>query len=217
MQSLINAGIPNPVAALRNGTIGWTLVRQKLELGQSRSYPQASESSRLAATADARSLADRAGVRRLDRAALERLRADATRTTYLFDARGPAEFRDYGLQITDFNMTEAWTGELPPHLDLREIGAEALAQWLADAPGVAADRPLSPPLRGHRQSGRGDAGLSRLGVRADRTARARWHARVCGFLTNLPCHKRNAMRHLMDACVAFWLRRSVNFLIVVVW
>ena len=25
-QSLVNAGIPNPVAALRNGTIGWTLA-----------------------------------------------------------------------------------------------------------------------------------------------------------------------------------------------
>jgi rhodanese-related sulfurtransferase len=27
-QSLINAGVPNPVAALRNGTIGWTLAGQ---------------------------------------------------------------------------------------------------------------------------------------------------------------------------------------------
>ena len=25
-QSLVNAGIPNPVMALRNGTIGWTLA-----------------------------------------------------------------------------------------------------------------------------------------------------------------------------------------------
>ena len=33
-QSLINAGIPNPVAALRNGTIGWKLAGQKLDRGQ---------------------------------------------------------------------------------------------------------------------------------------------------------------------------------------
>ena len=93
-QSLINAGIPNPVAALRNGTIGWTLARQKLEHGQSRAYPPASETNRLTAAGDARSLADRAGVRRLDRAGLDDLKADASRTTYLFDVRAPAEFRD---------------------------------------------------------------------------------------------------------------------------
>ncbi|TCF97356.1 sulfurtransferase, partial [Paraburkholderia strydomiana] len=35
-QSLINAGVPNPVAALRNGTIGWTLAGQPLAHGSSR-------------------------------------------------------------------------------------------------------------------------------------------------------------------------------------
>ena len=35
-QSLINAGIPNEVNALRNGTIGWTLAGQELDKGQSR-------------------------------------------------------------------------------------------------------------------------------------------------------------------------------------
>ncbi len=37
-QSLLNAGIPNPVAALRNGTIGWTLAGQQLEHGQTRRF-----------------------------------------------------------------------------------------------------------------------------------------------------------------------------------
>ncbi|ERO61801.1 rhodanese-like domain-containing protein, partial [Pseudomonas piscis] len=37
-QSLVNAGIPNPVAALRNGTIGWTLAGQALEHGQQRRF-----------------------------------------------------------------------------------------------------------------------------------------------------------------------------------
>src|ERR1700674_4664988 len=35
-QSLINAGVANKVAALRNGTIGWTLANQKLEHGADR-------------------------------------------------------------------------------------------------------------------------------------------------------------------------------------
>jgi rhodanese-related sulfurtransferase len=69
-QSLINAGIPNQVAALRNGTIGWTLARQELEHGQSRSYPPASETNRRLAALDARALADRAGVLRVESAAV---------------------------------------------------------------------------------------------------------------------------------------------------
>src|SRR4051794_41909978 len=35
-QSLINAGIPNKVVALRNGTIGWTLAGLDLEHGMAR-------------------------------------------------------------------------------------------------------------------------------------------------------------------------------------
>src|SRR5512141_2633869 len=38
-QSLLNAGIANPVAALRNGTIGWTLAGQQLEHGAARRGP----------------------------------------------------------------------------------------------------------------------------------------------------------------------------------
>ena len=44
-QSLINAGIPNPVAALRNGTIGWTLAGFALEHGQLRRFPPVSEAA----------------------------------------------------------------------------------------------------------------------------------------------------------------------------
>jgi rhodanese-related sulfurtransferase len=39
-QSLINAGIPNPVSALRNGTIGWTLAGQSLVQGASQRFPE---------------------------------------------------------------------------------------------------------------------------------------------------------------------------------
>ena len=38
-QSLINAGLPNRVAALRNGTIGWTLAGLDLDHGQARRAP----------------------------------------------------------------------------------------------------------------------------------------------------------------------------------
>jgi rhodanese-related sulfurtransferase len=93
-QSLINAGVPNPVAALRNGTIGWTLAQQQLEHGQSRSYPPALEANRATAARDARALADRAGVRRLERAQLAALYEDGTRSNYFFDVRSPVEYGD---------------------------------------------------------------------------------------------------------------------------
>ncbi len=44
-QSLVNFGIPNPVAALRNGTIGWTLAGQSLEHGQARRFDPAAARS----------------------------------------------------------------------------------------------------------------------------------------------------------------------------
>jgi rhodanese-related sulfurtransferase len=92
-QSLINAGIPNPVAALRNGTIGWTLAGQQLEHGQSRTYPAPASPAYLPQAArEARALADRAGVQRADPATLAALRADAQRTTYFFDVRSPEEY-----------------------------------------------------------------------------------------------------------------------------
>jgi rhodanese-related sulfurtransferase len=39
-QSLINAGRPNRVMALRNGTIGWTLAGLTLDHGQARRPPE---------------------------------------------------------------------------------------------------------------------------------------------------------------------------------
>lgn len=91
-QSLINAGIANPVWALRNGTIGWTLAGQALDHGQSRRFPQTDEKLRLDAAGRARAVADRTGVRRLTLEALQAWAADRRRTTYVFDVRTPEEY-----------------------------------------------------------------------------------------------------------------------------
>ena len=93
-QSLVNAGIPNPVAALRNGTIGWKLAGQALEReADRRAPPHASAEARRQAARDARRVADRAGVRRVALAALPALTEDAARrTTYRFDVRTPEEY-----------------------------------------------------------------------------------------------------------------------------
>lgn len=91
-QSLVNAGLPNPVAALRNGTIGWLLAGLELEHGQSRCFGSVSPDHLRAAQASAQSLAQRTGARRLDDAGLARWAADTTRTLYCWDVRTPEEY-----------------------------------------------------------------------------------------------------------------------------
>ena len=91
-QSLINAGVANPVSALRNGTIGWTLAGQKLAHGQSRRFAPTAEEHRQIAARDARRVADKARVGRASLADLQRWQQEPTRTTSLFDVRTPEEF-----------------------------------------------------------------------------------------------------------------------------
>ncbi|MBP2198594.1 rhodanese homology domain-containing protein [Pantoea cypripedii] len=90
-QSLVNAGIRNPVYALRNGTIGWTLAGHPLETGQTRRYETTSETAQRQAAAKARQLADQAGVARIHLSALADLQQE-NRTSYLFDVRDAQEY-----------------------------------------------------------------------------------------------------------------------------
>jgi predicted metal-dependent enzyme (double-stranded beta helix superfamily)/rhodanese-related sulfurtransferase len=91
-QSLINAGIPNPVAALRNGTIGWTLAGQTLDHGASRRFHVSQQDHQPQSAVAAREVAARAGVRFIDRAALEAMQAETLRTTFVLDVRTPDEY-----------------------------------------------------------------------------------------------------------------------------
>ena len=91
-QSLINAGIPNEVHALRNGTIGWTLAGQKLDQGQSRKFTEVSADTASAAAQRARAVADKAGVQRVSLADIEQWKSQTDRTTYFFDPRTPEEY-----------------------------------------------------------------------------------------------------------------------------
>lgn len=91
-QSLINAGIPNEVNALRNGTIGWTLAGQELDKGQSRKFKEVSESTASEASDRARSVADRANVKRTSISEIEKWKSQSERTTYFFDTRTPEEY-----------------------------------------------------------------------------------------------------------------------------
>jgi len=91
-QSLINAGLPNPMAALRNGTIGWKLAGQALDHGQSRKFPEVDAAVRVEASTSARRVADLAGVKRIDLETTTQLLARDDTTVYRFDVRTPEEY-----------------------------------------------------------------------------------------------------------------------------
>lgn len=91
-QSLVDAGIPNPVHALRNGTIGWTLAGQVLDHGATRRFPEVAGDDLATARTRARAVAERSGVRRASLAQAADWAKQAGRTSYFFDVRTPEEF-----------------------------------------------------------------------------------------------------------------------------
>lgn len=137
-QSLVNAGIPNPVAALRNGTIGWTLAGQALDKGASRRFVPVSEAVRAQAAARARQVADAAGVRRVTPSELAVLAAEAGRTTYCFDVRTPEEFAAGHLP----GFRSAPGGQLVQELD-HSVPVRGARVVLLDDDGVRANMAAS--------------------------------------------------------------------------
>jgi rhodanese-related sulfurtransferase len=92
-QSLINAGVPNKVVALRNGTMGWHLAGLTCATGKADRAPEVSSNTLAWAKEASEKVARKFGVARTDRATVEQWRQDATRTTYVFDVRDPDEYR----------------------------------------------------------------------------------------------------------------------------
>ena len=91
-QSLVNAGLPNKVMALRNGTIGWTLEGQALERGAERRFCAVTPAQSAEAAMAARKVADLAAVQRANSRDLARFVAETSRSSYLLDVRTPEEY-----------------------------------------------------------------------------------------------------------------------------
>ncbi len=92
-QSLINAGVPNQVVSLQNGTQAWHLAGYPVLQGATASAPPVSDIGRDMARAAAMRVERRFGVRRIDLATLQRWRSEAgTRTLYVFDVRSPEDY-----------------------------------------------------------------------------------------------------------------------------
>jgi len=139
-QSLINAGVPNKVVALRNGTMGWHLAGLTCDHGKDVRAPEFSASALAWAQSAAERVAAKFGVTRIDRATLAAWRQDETRTTYLFDVRDPGEFaRGHfpgalsapGGQLVQ--ATDSYAGTLGARIvlsDERTVCALMTASWL---------------------------------------------------------------------------------------
>jgi rhodanese-related sulfurtransferase len=92
-QSLINAGVPNRVASMKDGTMAWHLAGFEVVQGATRQPPEVSEAGLQRAREAAARVARRCGVRTIDRTTLDAWRAEAdTRTLHILDVRTPAEF-----------------------------------------------------------------------------------------------------------------------------
>ncbi|MDP6173155.1 MAG: rhodanese-like domain-containing protein [Rhodospirillales bacterium] len=98
-QSLINAGIPNKVMALSNGTMGWELSGFENERGSEKRVLESSASGTAKALQAASRVAKRFGVDTIDLTRLDGWIAELeARTLYIFDVRNPEEY---------------WAGHLP--------------------------------------------------------------------------------------------------------
>ncbi|GFZ62747.1 transferase [Pseudomonas amygdali pv. eriobotryae] len=93
-QALINAGVPNRVAALSGGTQGWRLSGFDLDrtpVSVADTSPLA-EPAKESAAQRGQAVAKRFGVSVIDSATLKQWRDDPSRTTFIFDVRTPREY-----------------------------------------------------------------------------------------------------------------------------
>lgn len=92
-QSLIDAGVPNRVVALRNGIMGWKLAGHEPLTGETQHAPAPSAGSLRRAQDAAGEVASRTGVAAFDTAALAEWAAEREEhTLYLLDVRTIEEF-----------------------------------------------------------------------------------------------------------------------------
>ncbi|WP_338878638.1 rhodanese-like domain-containing protein [Achromobacter veterisilvae] len=92
-QTLIDAGIPNRVASLRNGTMEWLLSGRELAYSRHAALPEPGEAAQAAAREQAGNVARRAGIGHIDTATLRAFEAEQdARTLYKFDVRTREEY-----------------------------------------------------------------------------------------------------------------------------
>ena len=92
-QSLIDAGVPNRVVSLKDGTMAWHLAGLGVVAGATGRAPEVSAEGVAAARQRAEAVARRYGVPVIDKAKLDEWQREADRRTlYVMDVRDPAEY-----------------------------------------------------------------------------------------------------------------------------
>ncbi|MCB1743602.1 MAG: hypothetical protein KDK91_24710, partial [Gammaproteobacteria bacterium] len=131
---LINAGVPNKVVSLKDGTMAWHLAGYEVVNGATRRPPDVSSSGVEAARHAARSVAELMAIPSIDAAALAAWQSEsATRSLYVLDVRTPEEYAAGHVR----GVRSAPGGQLVQETDnyLATWGARVV---LTDADGVRA-------------------------------------------------------------------------------
>ncbi len=92
-QSLRNAGLKNPIYALKDGTMGWHLAGLAVAKGADNLAPSPTGEGLAKAQAFSQDVAQRYGVRYVTHDELRGMRLDHSRTTYVFDVRLPEDYK----------------------------------------------------------------------------------------------------------------------------
>ena len=140
-QTLINAGIPNKVAAVRNGAIGWTLAGLDLEHDRTRTVPPPSDDAKARAREHSLAWTKHVGVPVIDGNEIRQLVAESKdRTLYLLDVRDPVEYAaDHPANFVSapggqlIQATDEWVGVRGARMVLYDtdgIRARMTACWL---------------------------------------------------------------------------------------
>ncbi len=140
-QSLIDAGVPNRVVSLKDGTMAWHLAGLGVELGATGRAPEVSAEGVAAARQRAEAVARRYGVPVIDKAKLAEWQREANRRTlYVMDVRDPAEYHAGHLPGSAMapggqlvQETDSWLGVWGARVVLADdtgVRARMTASWL---------------------------------------------------------------------------------------
>ncbi len=140
-QALIDAGVPNRVVSLKDGTMAWHLAGLAVVAGATGRAPEVSADGIATARQRADAVARRYGVPVIDRAKLAEWRREADRRTlYVLDVRDPAEYRAGhlpGSAMTPGGQlvqeTDSWLGVWGARVVLVDdtgVRARMTASWL---------------------------------------------------------------------------------------
>ncbi len=163
-QTLIDAGVTNPIYALENGTQGWFLVDLPVDHGATRKYPEKAGNIEIDERRSvARQRAESAGVEFVSVDVANASLSDQTRTHYVVDVRTAEEFASDGIagsihapggQLVQ--ATDEWIGVREANillLDSDGVRAPLSAYWLRQMGhkasvlegGIAAAKALNVP------------------------------------------------------------------------